>query len=186
MHRSWVPLSVVAVVLLGLVAAGRAGPMTAQDATPAALAAHPLVGTWVADPDADNPANPPSVDVFTADGVALSVAAGGAATAGAWEATGPRTATITFVGVFEEEGFGGTFVVRGEVEVDEAGEAFTAPYSFTAVAADGTVLETGQGTARGTRLPVEPAEAAGTPLAAVPTWLPDVDGGTPAAGTPAP
>ncbi len=151
----------------------------AQEATPGALVGHPLVGAWVVDTEAENPANAPSVTTIGADGIAIDVTADGAS-AGVWEATGPRTATLTLAGVFEEEGFGGNFFIRAEIEVDAAGEAFESPYTFTVVAADGTVLETGQDTARGTRLRVPAAEAVGTPLAGFPTWTP----ATPEAGGP--
>ncbi len=119
------------------------------------------------------------VTVFGADGTAVDTGADGAS-AGTWEATGPQTATVVLAGFFEEEGFGGSFYVRAEVEVDEAGETFESPYTFTVAAADGTVLETGELMAHGTRLHVPPAEAAGTPLPEVPTWTP----ATPEAGTP--
>ena len=182
MRRVPIRLSVVAVVLLGALAVGRSLPTTAQDATPSPTAGHPLVGTWIVDPEVDDPTNPPSFDVYMADGTAINVGSEGA-TAGAWEATGPRTAAVTFVGLFGGAGSGTSFVIRANVEVDEAGQSFAAPSSFTLVAADGTVLAAARGgTARGTRINAEPAEAVGTPLAGLPTWTP----ATPEAGTPAP
>ncbi len=180
MRRFAVLVSVLTIALLGLaVAGGSAVGSAAQDATPAALAEHPLVGTWIVDTEVDNEADAPSVTVFGADGTVLDASADGA-TAGTWEATGSSTATVVLVGVFEEEGFGGSYYVRIEIEVDEAGETFEGPYTFTVVAADGTVLETGELMAQGTRLHVPPAEAAGTPLPEIPTWTP----ATPEAGTP--
>jgi hypothetical protein len=47
-------------------------------------------------------------------------------------------------------------------------------YSVTVTSPDGTVIYTeagGQATA--TRLPIEPAEAMGSPLAGYPTWTPE-------------
>jgi len=171
------------------------GGAQSQDVTPiaspmvGATAGHPLVGTWIIDSQAENATDPPSVTAFGADGIAIDVTAEGSS-AGTWEATGPRTATLTLAGVFEEEGFGGTFFIRADIEIDEAGESFTSPYSYTVVAADGTVLETGQDTARGTRLRIPAAEAVGTPLAGFPTWTPaepeggEADEATPGVGTP--
>ena len=172
MRRTLVLVAFVAAVLVGAVGVGRAVGTAAQQATPAATAGHPLVGTWIVDPEPDDPTNPPSFDVYMADGTAINVGSEGA-TAGAWEATGPRTATVTFVGLFGGPGSGTSFVVRANVEVDEAGQSFTASHSFTLVAADGTVLAAARGgTARGTRITAEPAEGVGTPLAGLPTWPP--------------
>ena len=180
MRRTLVLVALVAAVLAVAVGVGRSAGTATQQATPAAPARHPLVGTWIVDPEPDDPTNPPSFDVYMADGTAINVGSEGA-TAGAWEATGPRTATVTFVGLFGGPGSGAVFIIRANVEVDEAGQIFTAPHSFTLVAADGTVLAAAQGgAARGTRITAEPAEAVGTPLAGLPTWTP----ATPAAGTP--
>ena len=158
---------------------------SAQDATQPATAGHPLVGAWLVDSDADDEASPPSVTTLSADGTAVDAGSEGAS-AGTWEATGPRTATLALVGVFEEEGFAGSYFIRAEVDLDAAGDAFASPYTFTVVAADGTVLETGEVTARATRLRVPAAEAVGTPLAGFPTWTPAVpEAGAPEAATPA-
>ena len=182
MRRGPALVAVVAALLVGAVGIGRSAGAAAQEATPAATAGHPLVGTWIVDPEVADPTNPPSFDVYMADGTAINVGSEGA-TAGAWEATGPRTATLTFAGLMREVGSGASFILRANVEVDEAGESFTATHSFTLVAPDGTILAAVQGgTARGTRLHAEPAEAMGTPLPGFPTWTP----ATPEAGTPAP
>ena len=178
MRRLSVVAAVLAVALLGLVVAGRPGT-TAQDATPGAEE-HPLVGAWIIDSE-EGTTDPPSITIVSADGTAIDAGADGAI-AGVWEATGPRTATLAFVGVFAEEGFAGSYYLRGEFAVDAAGETFEGPYSYTAVGADGTVLESGEDAARGTRLRVPAAAAMGTPLAGFPTWVPE----SPAAATPAP
>jgi len=174
--------SVIAAVLalVGTFAVGR--PLldtAAQDATPTALAQHPLVGTWIVDPEVADPTNPPSFDVYMADGTAINVGSEGA-TAGAWEATGPRTVMLTFTGLLRGAEPATAFILRANVEVDEAGESYTATHSFTIVAPDGTILGAFPGgTARGTRLHAEAAAAAG-PLPGFPTWTPT----TPVAGTP--
>ena len=183
MNRHPVLATLVLAAVLALVSTFAVGlPLfdtAAQDATPTALAGHPLVGTWIVDPEVADPTNPPSFDVYMADGTAINVGSEGA-TAGAWEATGPRTAMLTLTGLLRNAGPGTAFILRANVEVDEAGESYTATHSFTLVAADGTVLAAVQGgTARGTRLHAEAAEAAG-PLPGFPTWTP----ATPEAGTP--
>ena len=74
-------------------------------------------------------------------------------------------------GVFDANG-GGYVVLRGPHAVDETGDGWTCECTFTVVAADGTVLDAGKATAHGTRLPIEPVEAMGMPLAGFPTWSP--------------
>ena len=161
-----------------LAAAPLVRPAAAQEATPAAMAGHPMVGTWVVDRDTTTTAEgPPSVAVYTADGGLLDPSQG---VAGAWRATGPRSAAWTLV-VFPPDGPPGYLVVRSTGEVDAGGDALDSPYSFTLVGADGTVLASGRGMSRYSRLPIEPVEAEGAPLAGFPTWEP-----TPAAAaTPA-
>ncbi len=178
--RRIVILLLVVVAFAGLIGAGRMSRGTAaQDAaTPAVAAVHPSVGTWIADSEA-GPADAPAIVVVTANGGVISTGTDGAI-AGTWEATGPRTSTFLLVGVYEDEGSGGYFFIRGESEVDASGETEMTSYTWTDVAADGTVLDTGQDVSRGTRLSVPPAEAVGMPLAGVPTWTP----ATLAAGTP--
>jgi hypothetical protein len=190
MRRRSVPVLLAAVALLGLLAAGGRLAASAQQATPAvspaATAGHPLVGAWVVDTSAEAAGQPqeatipPDVTVFTDEGSVIDASGAGEPGVGSWEATGPRTAALTFVLPIQEEDFAGTVVIRATVEVDATGETFAGPYSYTVVAADGTVVDAGRDMARGTRIPVEPVEAGGTPLAAVPTWTP----ATPAPGTP--
>ena len=76
MRRFVVLLSIVVVVTLGLVAAPGRGT-TAQEATPTTMSGHPLVGTWLLDTNADDPADAPEVTIFTADGAYISVDAEG-------------------------------------------------------------------------------------------------------------
>ena len=179
-RRSSVLVALVLVGAVGAVGVGRSVGTATEHATPAATAGHPLVGTWVVDPEVDDPTNPPSFDAFMADGTLVNIGSDGASV-GSWEATGPRTAIFTFAGLVQEAGSGAAFILRATVEVDEAGESFTASHSFTLVAADGTVLAAAQGgAARGTRLHAEPLEAGGGSLPGFPTWTP----AAPEAGTP--
>jgi hypothetical protein len=137
-------LVLVAAVLVGAVGVGHSVGTATQQATPAATAGHPLVGTWIVDPEVDDPTNPPSFDAFMADGTLVNIGSDGASV-GAWEATGARTATFTFAGVAQEAGSEAVFIIRGHLEVDESGDTITGSHSFTLVAADGTVLMAAQG-----------------------------------------
>ena len=187
MRRVSMLVVVVAIVLAGLYAVGRPARGTvAQDGTPAAMGAHPVVGTWLLDTDADDPANAPEVVIFTGDGGYISVDAEGGTGLGVWEATGEGTAVLTLVSPFgDEEGFFGTFTIRATVEVDAAGEAFTAEYTgeFTDPAGTGTG-EYGPSLATATRIV---AEAPGTPVGTLDELFAQFEEeGTPEAGTPAP
>jgi hypothetical protein len=162
-------VAVIAVILIGAAGVGHSVTTARQQATPTANARHPLVGTWIVDPEVDDPSNPPSFDAYMADGTLVNIGSDGA-TVGAWDITGPRTATLTFAGLIREE-VGAAFIIRANVEVDEAGESYTGSHSFTLVAADGTVLAAFQGgTIHGTRLHAEPSEAGGQTLPGLPTW----------------
>lgn len=170
MHRLGFAIATVAVVGgLAAVAGGDPGA-SAQDAGSADLAGHPLVGTWIVDTNVDSDADAPEIGIFTADGSVFGL---GAArwVSGSWEAADDATGAATMVGVFDANG-GGYVVLRGPHQVDAAGNAWTCPCTFTVVAPDGTVLDSGMATAHAVRLPVEPVDAAGMPLAGFPTWAP--------------
>jgi hypothetical protein len=165
MPRFVVLLSMVVVAVSLMVTAGRG--TTAHEATPTTMSGHPLVGTWLLDTNADDPANAPEVTVFTADGAYISVDAEGFPNHGVWEATGERTAGLTIIspGMENEETFAGTFVVRASVEVDEAGDSFTAQYTGEFVTPDGTGTgEYGPGMATATRIEVEEMGTPAGPL----------------------
>jgi hypothetical protein len=187
MRRRSILLVVSAIVFLGFAVEDFA-PTTAQEATPVATADHPIVGAWIIDTSAEDPAGPqeatvpPDVTVFTDEGTVIDSTPYGETGVGAWEATGPRAAALTFVIPIQEEDFAGHVIIRATLELDAAGETFSGPYSYTIVASDGTVVDAGRDMARGTRITVEPVEAEGTPLAAIPTWMPEAT----AAGTPTP
>jgi hypothetical protein len=171
---------VAALVIAGstFTAGGSNLATAAQDATPGNLAGHPLVGTWVVDTNVDTESDPPEVGIFTSDGTVFGLGAS-RWVSGAWEAADDHTGTVTMTGVFEANG-GGYVVVRGPHEVDESGDAWTCPCTFTVVAPDGTVLTSGTATAHATRLPVESADAVGKPLPGFPAWAPE----SPAMATP--
>jgi hypothetical protein len=178
MNRPFVSISVVVVVLGLLVTFGFS--TTARQATPTAMDGHPLVGTWLLDTNADDPANAPEVTIFTADGAYISVDAEGFPNHGVWEASGERSATLTIVspGLEDEGAFAGTFMVRATIEVDETGDAFTAQYTGEFVGPDGTGTgEYGPGTATATRIAVE---AMGTPAGPIEVLFEEEAAATPA------
>jgi hypothetical protein len=181
MRRLIVSLSVVAFFLLCTLVATRSSSVIAQEATPTSMTGHPLVGTWLLDTNADDPANAPEVVIFTGDGAYVSVDAEAFPTLGVWEATGEQTATLTLVSPGMEEGaFAGTFMVRAMVTVDAGGDAFTADYTGEFVGPDGTGTgEYGPGRATATRIVAEPM---GTPAGPLEVLFAEDD----AAATPAP
>jgi hypothetical protein len=140
--------------------------VSAQEASPIAMAGHPMVGTWIVDRVVDIPNDPPTTNVLTADGGLADSTAGAD---GVWEATGPNTANYTLIVI---DARAGTYtMIRGSLEVDATGDTATASYSRTVVAAGGTVVDQqAEATAQYIRLRVEPQDAVGTPLANFPAW----------------
>jgi hypothetical protein len=184
MRRPLARISAV-VSLLGVLASLLVVGTAAQDATPATTGTHPLVGTWIVDADVDDPANAPEVDRFFADGGFLSIDATGRPTLGLWEATGERTATVTFISTGSDDtgAYVGTFTVRAEVEVDAAGDVFTGDYTIEIAGPDGSSPgEFGPGRVEGKRLT---SEAPGSPAGSLGELFGGA-AGTPEAGTPAP
>ena len=179
MRRIIVVLALVSVIGVAGVIMGRSaiGIGAQADTT----AGHPLVGTWIVLDERDTTAAP-SMTILTSIGIVFDASAAGRVGAGSWEATGPRSGAATFVYVFEGQtgDLSATAVIRAAIEVNDAGDTFTADYSYTSVAPDGTVVDSLTSTARGVRVSVEPVENAGTPLARFPTVA------VPATGTPAP
>lgn len=156
MHRVAVLVSGLALVLAGWVALGWGTNTNAQDAS---LADHPIVGAWVIDVDADDPANPPALVIFHDDGTYLQSDPDGSAGVRTWEATGATTVALTalFHGLDENDEFAETTKVRATAEVDDTGDALTAEYTLDIVGPDGTSSgEIGPATATAERIAVEP------------------------------
>ncbi len=165
MKRSTLFLSVALsgmLVVLGVLAVGMSGRgASAQDAT---TEGHPLVGTWIANTDPAGGSVPHDVFIFGSDGTYIEQDADGTTQLGAWEATGPTTATLTVVAFEsedEDDSVVSSYKIRGTIEVGADGNSFTAQYTLEFIYPDGTSTgEAGPGTATGTRLVVE---APGTP-----------------------
>jgi hypothetical protein len=88
---------------------------------------------------------------------------------------------MTFTGLALDGGGATAFVIRGTIEVDESGDAFTATHAFTLIGADGSVLMSAQGGGgHGIRIRAESPEHAANALLGFLTWTP----ASPAASTP--
>lgn len=162
MRRFIAPVTLV-VVLVAWAAIARGTTTSAQD--DADLADHPLVGAWMIDTDGTDPENTPSLAVFSSDGLYVQHDYDGSAAVGSWEATGDDSAAMTAHQQFpgDDGEFGGTAVIRAEIEVAEDGETLTATYTAEFLNPDGTTSgELGPGEAEGTRIGVEPM---GSPVA---------------------
>jgi hypothetical protein len=156
-------LSVVAVVLLGLLAPGRATPDTfAQEATPGGTTGHPFVGAWRMT-NAAFPEEAPILVMLHADGTYFQVEVDGSIGIGSWEATGERSAAVTFFEQFaDDRGAVNTITIRAAGVVASGGDAFTATYTIELTRPDGASGgEYGPGTVEATRIAVEPL---GTPV----------------------
>ncbi len=151
--------------LIGLVAIMVNGSpvAVAQEASPAAGADHPIVGSWRLDTDTANPTNPMTLAVFTSDGVYFQVepldgpGPGSSVGVGSWEPTGETTGDMTFVIVI---GTSLTVVVRASIDSAD-GESLTATATSELIQPDGTSSgEMGPVFVEGTKISVEPQ---GTP-----------------------
>jgi hypothetical protein len=153
------------VVLSGVWVFGQGASGTAaQDATPAAMAAHPVVGIWrtVVTNQGDDPFS--SLTTFHGDGTYTEVLPDGLVLTGLWQPTGERTAAVTgylnyFIGDRLVEG-----AVQFTAEVDEAGNTVIEEGNFIGFYEDGSVAIAVDSPATGTRLEILPVESLGTPV----------------------
>jgi hypothetical protein len=173
-------VAIAALILAGGVASlGRdTSHVSAQQTATGSFEGHPLVGTWIVDTNVDSETDSPEIGIFTSDG---SVVGLGATrwVSGAWEATDEQNVAITIAGVSDANG-GGYVVLRGHLQVDATGDAWTCPCPFTLVAPDGRVVDSGNVTAYAIRLPIEPVSSEGMPLKGFPIWTPVMEDATPA------
>lgn len=179
MRRILALVSLFALLVLGF--ASLASSSFAQDSTPQPgilpEPVHPLIGTWiVTDPD-----GAPALTSFTSDGTVTDVEADGTTGLGTWQPTGERTAIFTMILIISGDEFNASIQLNVEVSIDASGNSGTADYTYTAVLADGTVIDSGRGQGTISRLMAQPLEAMGTPIASFPTWNPSAEEGTPVA-----
>jgi hypothetical protein len=155
---------------------------TTQEAIPAGMSTHPIVGAWRVVPDPPGPAL--VLILYHADGTVLfSTPTGSPAPPdaahtvtfetpayGVWESTGERSVMLsaTLIDTDEAGTFLGTLNFHGTVQIDETGDAYT--YAGVVEPADpsGTVVATFPVTTSATRIRVDRAREAGTPMAGTP------------------
>jgi CubicO group peptidase (beta-lactamase class C family) len=143
-----------------------------HDATLAASAEHPIIGSWWSANDAPGPGVQTATAIFHADGTYLEVDPNIGVGVGVWQATGERTADL--IAVYQDidpdpaVAAPGTVTVRKSVEVDATGEAFSGSLTVEVRIPDGTIVFTASYTGRGTRLGVEETVPQGTQMAGTP------------------
>lgn len=172
MRRFAVFLSAVVVMVLTSAVVLSRPPAAAQEATPAAMAAmatHPVVGTWELTGEVAGNTFP-ILATFHAGGTYQEVFPWGAIAVGVWKPTGERTAEGTIV-IYE---YIDDRLLRGEgrwwAEVDETGNAIHSDGPFVARYVDDQTIDLAiEGPVSGTRIEVLPV----VPLAEL------VPGGTP-------
>lgn len=175
MRRALLFVSVLAVVLLGVLAIGRAVPTAARDAT-LPVGGQRFVGSWRAMVTLPQGPSFPSLVTFGADGTVTTSnqpvqPAPGApgqvvfasAGHGAWEATGPDTAVFTFV-VILASGQGnlvGFSTTRVTLTLGADGQTFSGEGVPTIADPAGNVLATFRAMVQATRIAAEaPSPAA--------------------------
>jgi hypothetical protein len=176
MKRSSMLAVLHAIVGLGAFATNSPSHISAQNAD---LAGHPLVGTWILNTNVDKPSKPPTLASFGAAGIYSQVAADGAVGIGAWQATGERTAELTFHELGSEDGnYRGMVTIRAALEAAAHGQSLTATYTLEITDPDGTGPgQYGPVTVTGTKVVVEPM---GTPVGSIEDLF--AEEGTPEAG----
>ncbi|HYI25218.1 MAG TPA: hypothetical protein VD767_07400 [Thermomicrobiales bacterium] len=163
-------MAMTLIVLIGSFGVTIADGSARQEVT----ATHPLVGTWIVDPEVDDLTNPPSFDAFMADGTLVNIGSDGASV-GSWESTGPQTASMTFAGPIQGDESGALFILRADLTVSEDGETLSGTHSFTIVAPDGSVVAAFEGgSASGVRLHAEPMASGGQGIPGFEGWQPEV------------
>ncbi len=170
MRRMSVTCGVVWLALIAIAAMGSA--TLAQDASPAAMAGHPLIGAWIVDNNTRDDRSPANVVTFGAEGNVLDSNPGGTG-AGSWEATGPSSATVTLVSYYlaDESGAISSTIIRADVVLSDDGQSFTSTYTLEVIEPDGTSSgQLGPVDAAGTRLVAQPM---GSPVAPLPVQAPE-------------
>ena len=167
MRRRSVVLSAVSGVLTSTLAVRRSA--SAQDATPSAMAHHPIVGLWSGSATVGTTPGPRSITAFHGDGTLTSLNSFGGTGVGAWQASGERAVqlVLTFYNIAQVAGefVEGTVTVRGVWTVDEAGTTLAEESTIDIRAADGTVVANFPITATFERMTADAPPLVGTPEA---------------------
>jgi hypothetical protein len=140
---------------LGLALGARPPSAAAQEFT---TAGHALVGTWFLDNGTANLTG--ALDAFSlhADGTYIEANADGTVRLGAWEATGPLTATLTIEAYSRDEAGAnlGAIIIRLNLQLDPDGAGYQAEGTIELIHPDGTASgQAGPATGTATRLVVE-------------------------------
>lgn len=171
MHRIVALFSIVAIALVGMLATGAWPNAVAQDASPVAIAGHPIVGAWWWENSSSDPFDD-SYAILHADGTYVEETTYIGAGIGAWEVTGGRSADLIIVFQDVEGGLDpnqpaafvpGTVTFRLSIQVDATGNALRATGPVEIRSPDGAMLDqfTFNGTA--TRLGVRWVNPVATP-----------------------
>ncbi len=161
----------------GLALAATVHPAAAQEATPDALASHPIVGTWFEEFDPGHPGALLDVTAFHADGTVTESHPIGGTGIGIWRPTGERTydQVVKFQNVSDRPGtfVPGTVTGTFTLTIDEGGDTLAYEGTVDLRAMDGTTITnfptSGSGARRMTmESAVPPTTPAATP-AATPT-----------------
>ncbi len=183
MRRATLVVSILALVLLGLLAANRSPATSAQDATP--MAGQEFVGSWrltVAEAQA-----PPflALGTFGADGTVVvspppvvPPSPHGPATVvhtsaghGAWDATGADTAIVTFVllAADEQGNLFATRTIRASLTLGADGQSLSGVFEATVADPAENVMAIDSGVIQATRIIAEaPGTQDATPVAGTP------------------
>src|SRR3954453_5778547 len=115
---------------------GTVGHVAAQEATPSAMASHPIVGVWL-NMNATIPPSP-SVSIYSADGSVVSInpvnykdtergVVYASDLVGTWEPTGPRSIHLTSISLESDANanFTGTSTLDAYPEVSADGQTWT-------------------------------------------------------------
>ena len=141
-----------------------AGPSYVRDGQISGVGAQNPAGSWIVEVSPTIQPHFVSLVTITSDGGIVetnSLALGSPPESpghGNWIRTGPRSFATTFVNLLVDDqgGFAGTARVRSRVRLNKAGNVFTGPFQVDILDPDGNLLFSDSGTARGTRIEVEP------------------------------
>ena len=153
MNPALAAFAILATLTGSLMFAGPSIPGTSAQSD-AAMAEHPLVGSWTVyetDPPAGGPPVLSGVASFYDDGNVLLSGFGDQLYVGTWIIDGSHEATFTVVAPSAGE-FGEIDQIRAAVEVATDGGPFRGTYSFDIVRADGSSTFTYNGPIEGGRV----------------------------------